>query len=248
MDLDDPKTSIAHRDLIKDKVFLKRLYEDNYKFIVKELKAAPESIQIELGSGGGFLHEIAPHILPTDVVPIPGLEAVFSADAIPFADQSLSGICMMDVFHHLSNVELFLEEVERCLCENGRLVMIEPANTPWSRFVFQNFHHEPFDPTSSNWRIGEGGRLSHANGALPWIVFVRDRKRFEKLYPTLKIELIENFCPFRYLLSGGVSIRQLVPSWSYSWFHSLERFLGPLQGKLGMFMKVVVSKRSGEAK
>ena len=89
--------------------------------------------------------------------------------------------------------------------------MIEPWVTPWSRFVYTNFHHEPFEPTSPSWELDPGRPLSAANGALPWIVFERDRQMFDRQFPTLHIVSLDPLMPLRYLLSGGVSIRSAVP-------------------------------------
>ena len=58
------------------------------------------------------------------------------------------------------------------------------------------------------------GPLSCANDALPWIIFVRDRVTFEREFPHWHIELVKPIMPFRYLLSGGVSLRSLNPSLS----------------------------------
>ena len=88
--------------------------------------------------------------------------------------------------------------------------MVEPWVTPWSRFVFGKLHHEPFLPAAS-WRFAASGPLSGANGALPWIVLCRDRERFVSLCPDWEIEPPKLMLPLRYLLSGGVSLRSLVP-------------------------------------
>ena len=39
----------------------------------------------------------------------------------------------------------FLVELERCLKPGGKIVMIEPANTRFSRLIFRRFHHEMFE-------------------------------------------------------------------------------------------------------
>jgi hypothetical protein len=85
--------------------------------------------------------------------------------------------------------------------------MIEPGNTVWRRFVYQNFHHETFDP-KVGWVFESKGPLSTANGAIPWIVFHRDRAMFLEQYPDFKIIKTQFHTPFRYLLSGGFTLRQ----------------------------------------
>ena len=120
--------------------------------------------------------------------------------------------------------------------------MIEPANTRFSRLIFRRFHHEMFDP-SADWSFKSTGPLSSANGALPWIVFVRDRRRFEEQFESLAVHRIECDTPFRYLLSGGLSCRQLLTTFSYRSVFQVERLTSGLHGHVGMLQTIVVQKR-----
>ena len=119
--------------------------------------------------------------------------------------------------------------------------MTEPANTLWGRFIFQNFHHEPFVP-SAGWRFEAAGPMSSANIALPWIVFCRDRERFQARFPSLRIRRVRPYMPLRYIISGGVSIRQLLPSAAYPLVEGVELLLNPLHGMLGMFYDIEIEK------
>ena len=148
---------------------------------------------------------------------------------------------MIDVLHHVSDAAAFFKEVTRCLKPGGKVVMIEPANTPWSRFIHRNFHHERFD-TTAGWALAGAGPFSGANLALAWIIFYRDRQKFEREFPALKITGLENHTPLRYLVSGGLSFRQLLPSFTYNAVKGLENLLKPLNGRLGMFLTVRLEK------
>ena len=141
---------------------------------------------------------------------------------MPFENNYLDGILMIDVFHHIQRVELFLNEVQRTLKPNGILVMSEPWYCNWSKFIYSNFHHEPFE-IESGWNIPALGPLSGANGALPWIVFQRDLELFKSKFPELSIRTIEYHTPLRYLLSGGVSHKQFVPDWIFDCFKYLDK-------------------------
>jgi hypothetical protein len=121
--------------------------------------------------------------------------------------------------------------------------MIEPWPTTWSRFVYGHLHHEPFDPSIRDWRLPPGGPLSGANGALPWIVLRRDRDRFDAGWPELTVDHLTPIMPFRYLISGGVSLRALMPSWTTGLWRGAERLLEPVSDVLGMFVFAVVRKR-----
>ena len=48
--------------------------------------------------------------------------------------------------------------------------------------------------------------------------------------------------PFRYLLSGGVSLRSLVPGWSFALWRNLENLLRPWMKSLAMFALIVLVK------
>ena len=120
--------------------------------------------------------------------------------------------------------------------------MVEPWVTPWSRLIYGSLHHEPFDPDASTW-IGTPGRpLSEANGALPWIVFERDRKKFTSDFPGLRLHSIRPIMPLRYLLSGGVSIRQLMPDWTYRFWSRIDRRLVRISTATAMFAVIVVRR------
>jgi len=151
---------------------------------------------------------------------------------------------MTDVMHHIPEPQAFLAEARRILKPGGRIVMIEPWVSAWSRFVYTRFHSEPFRPEASSWSFPSTGPLSGANGALPWIVFARDRRRFEREFPELRIARIRPIMPLRYIASGGFSIRQLVPSWSFPAFRAFERILSPLMPLAAMFA-VIVLEREG---
>jgi SAM-dependent methyltransferase len=167
----------------------------------------------------------------------------FSALDMPFADGDLAGLYMLDVFHHIPDVRRFLEEAARCLAPGGKVVMLEPANTLWGRFIYRNFHHEPFEPAATQWSLPAGGPMSMANGALPWIVFVRDRDELKVAVPDLTIRSVQYCYPFRYLISGGVSMRQLLPGFAGPLVRFVDAtLLAPLGPLMGMFMRIVLVK------
>lgn len=244
IDANSKEITEVHGNLIRSKALLKKFYEEQYDFFLSELKNIPAGILLELGSGGGFLKERLPSVVTSDVVPLNSVDRVMCATQLNFLNESLSAILMLNVFHHISDVNLFLAEANRCLLPGGKIVMVEPANSLWSRLIFRNFHHEDFDPCKESWDISGDGRMSGANGALPWIVFCRDLERFNEKFPELCVSSCYNVSPFLYLLSGGVSVRQLCPGSAYPLVHKLETFLSPFARFIGLFMRIVVTKRT----
>ena len=240
--LDDPATSLLHGRIIRQKAFLTKTYRSFYR--VFQRAAEPEiagKTLVELGSGGGFIKDVIPNAITSDVMELPNVDRVFSAMEMPFADESVDAFFMIDVLHHISDTRVFLRQAQRCLKANGKIIMIEPANTLWARFVYTHFHHEGFDP-AGRWGLEGTGPLSSANGAIPWIVFCRDRKMFESELPNLRIQQVRSHTPLRYLLSGGLSLRQLLPGFAYPVIRGLEILLWPLNGVLGMFLTIELQK------
>jgi len=240
--LDDPMATILHGQIIRRKRFLFRVYRDFYTRLANGLEAVGRgSTVVELGSGGGSIKDVIPAAVTSDILDVPDVDVRFSAERMPFGAESVDAFLMINVFHHVKEPRAFLHELERSLKPRGRILMIEPANTVWGRFVSTRFHHEEFDATAG-WRIEGDGPLSQANGALPWIVFSRDRPIFEREFPNLAITRFEPHTPLKYLVSGGLSIRQLLPGACYPVVDGLERMLRPCNRWLGMFYYVALSK------
>lgn len=232
---------MLRRQIIRTKPFLRRIYEEWYALVLESLPPGPGPV-LELGSGAGFLGEIAPGVISSELFVCPGIRLVADAQRLPAATASLRAIAMVDVFHHLPDCGLFLREAARCTRPGGALVAIEPWVSWWSRFVYGRLHHEPFLPETTEWKFPASGPLSGANGALPWIVFERDRLVFEAAYPQWRIEQVRPIMPFRYLLSGGVGSRASAPAWTYRLAIALERLAELATGNVAMFAHVVLTR------
>jgi len=239
--LDDPETTIKHKEIILSKIFLKKIYEKWYSDFINIAKQLPQGKLVEIGSGGGFLKDLMPSLITSDIMPFNHCDMVLSAEEMPFSENELSGIFMLNVFHHIPKPYLFLKEAERTLNTGGKIVMIEPANSWFGQWIYKTFHHEPFD-VKGGWEIQSTGPLSGSNQALPYIYFERDRKKFEKEFPKLKILSIKYHTPIMYLLSGGVSRKSFVPEVTFSFWSFIEKILNPLSRQLGMFQTIEIVK------
>lgn len=241
LDLDSPETTIKRKNIIHKKKFLFFLYSDFYKKFLQVTERVKGKNLVEIGSGAGFLKDIIPDVILSDTFKLPWLNLVFSAEAIPFKDKSISEFFMLDVLHHIPNPESFFHEAFRCLKPGGRIVMIEPYMSIFGRFIFKYFHYEPCKETDS-WNIPKEGPLSGANSALPYIIFKRDRDKFEKKFPQLKIIRITPHTPLLYLLSGGLTMRALVPDFTYKFFKVIEFCLKPISNYFSMFCTIMLEK------
>lgn len=238
--LDSKNSLLEDRRLIREKKFLNHIYKDFY-MIFKKTKV-PEGKLVEIGSGAGFIKQVMPSIITSDVLKGPDIDEVFFAEKMPFKNSSIAAFFMINVLHHIKDPEKAFIEMARCLKKGGKIIMIEPLNSIWGYFVYKFLHYEHFDPRAS-WKVKGRGRMSDSNTALPWIIFIRDRKIFEQKFPNLKIRRVEGHSPFRYLLSGGLTKPQFTPTFTYSAVKFVEdKLLSPFGNLIGMFVTIELEK------
>ena len=240
-DLDDPNASLAHRDIILKKPFLKRLYNDWYLIFIIKSKEIKNGKYLEIGSGGGFLKDVFPEVITSDILTLPNVDLIFTAEEIPFKENELASIVMLNVFHHIPKPHLFLKEAQRTLIKGGKIIMTEPANSALARFIYKRFHHEPFDEKGQR-EIKAGNPLSNSNQALPYIYFERDLDLFKKDFPSLKINSINYHSPFSYIISGGVSRSAMLPFFMYNFVKGIEWLFSPFYKQIGLFCTIEIEK------
>jgi SAM-dependent methyltransferase len=241
MDIDDPRTTELRRRVVREKAFLRRIYEEWYGEIAALVPDGPGQV-LELGSGPGFLEEYLPGLITSEILYCDGVRVVLDAGALPFREGSLRAIVLVDVLHHLREPRRFLGEAARAVRPGGALVLHEPWVSAWSRFVYRWLHYEPFDDRGG-WECEGAGPLSRANNALPWILFERDRAAFERELPQWRVDRIEPGMPFRYLVSGGVTMRDLMPGAAFGAWRWLERRLRPWMKSWAMFAIIRLVRR-----
>jgi SAM-dependent methyltransferase len=242
LSLDDPKTTVLRRQIIRQKHFLYQIYLEWYGLIKNTLPATGQVL--EIGSGAGFIKSLMPQVITSEMFEISDVDLVTDACNLPIPNASLDAIVMTDVLHHIPNVSQFFNEAIRCLRPNGKIVMIEPWHTPWSRFIYTYLHSEPFEP-DAGWEIPSAGPLSGANGALPWILFRRDKALFESRYPNLHIKSITPLMPLSYMLSGGVSLRGSLPGWLYPVVRLFEKNSPEKKWAMFALIELEFTKSSG---
>jgi SAM-dependent methyltransferase len=240
--LDSPEMTLRRRELLEHNACARFSFDRWYRELAEIAAAAPEGLRVELGSGGGFLDQYIEGLIKTDVVELPFIDKVSQAERLPFPDSSTGALVMVNVLHHVGDVDAFLREAVRVLVPGGVVAMIEPYVSDFSRFIYRYVHHEPFDPDAADWRLPPGGRLTGGNAALPWIVFVRDRARFARDYPALRVEPLHIHSPLSHLLSGGVTTRPLAPLWAVRTLVWTEARMPWAMPRLGAFCTVTVRR------
>ena len=242
LSIDDPRTTERRRAVIRNNRFLWRVYDEWYRSVASCIPAGPGGV-LEIGSGAGFLSEYVPNLISSEVFPCSNVRVVLDARSLPFSTGSLKAIAMVDVLHHIPDNRAFLAEAQRCLRSGGSVAMVEPWVSAWSRLIYTHLHHEPFEPDAKDWSFPKTGPLSGANGALPWIIFQRDRDQVEAQFLDLEIRSVRPFMPFRYVVSGGVSMRQLMPEATFPLWRGLENWLCRWPNYWPMFALIHLRRR-----
>jgi SAM-dependent methyltransferase len=243
VDLDSAEATAVHARVINQKSFLRRLYQhyyDHYEAAVA--RAASGGIVLEVGAGSGFYHRVRPSVVSIDLRPGADVDIIGSALALPLRDESASAVLLLNVLHHLSDPARFFRECERILKPAGRVCLIEPCAGPLSRRIIRPLHHEPWDE-EGGWTLPASGPLTGANMALPSIIFMRDRKRYDAEFPHLPIDRVRFHTITLYLLSGGVSMRSFAPGVLFRPVLALERLVSPAGSLLASMMTVELVKR-----
>jgi SAM-dependent methyltransferase len=240
LNIDDPRTTALRNQIIAEKPFLKKIYKEWHNAVADCVPLGDGPV-LEIGAGAGDMTSYIDDLVKSEIFPCPNIDIVLNGCKLPFADEFFRGIVLVNVLHHIPDCRAFFMEAERCVQPNGVLVMIEPWVSSWSRRIYSR-HHEPFDPDATTWEFPSTGPLSGTNQALPWIVFERDRDRFEKEYPSWRIEKVELGMPFRYLISGGMTWRSLMPNWTFTAWKNFELLLNPVMDKLAMFALIKLTR------
>jgi len=240
----------AQRIMVKAKPLIHRCYNLWYSRLLADADSVPPAFRdrmiVELGSGSSYIKELRPEVVTSDVEP--GMaEMVIDGRELPFPDQSVRALLLTHVFHHIPDVSRFLHEASRVLVPGGVISMVDETHTPFARFFFGKIHPEPYNDRSPTWSFPEGHTMLDSNQALTWIVFDRDRDRFAREFPGLKLEQRCYLPWFSYLMSGGVNLRTFFPAFLTPAIGAADRFLKPLDRFFAIHWHLTIRKEGGSA-
>lgn len=247
--VDDHALLDIHGDILREKRLLRSTFETFYRDMAAlcDRFLAVEGQEIELGTGTGFFKKLRPALITSDIRKGSNIDLVLDAQKMALADNSARCLYAINVFHHLPDPELFFSELARVLRPGGGCILIEPHGGFMSALLHRHLHREEhFDPTASEWRTTEiCGPLSGANQAMAHIIFSRDLARFEATHGKM-LELVYRgyeLNALRYLLSGGLSYRRILPASMERPLILIEKLLSPLARYWSLHEVIVLRKR-----
>ena len=216
------------------------LYKEWYEFILNQLSDS-DGINLELGCGASFINEIIKNVKKSDVFFNANTDLKIDAMEVGLKfENKISNLILVNVFHHISNPELFLRSAEKSLLKGGRIIMVEPSNNIWSRLVYKLVGHERFDTEQITWKFESNDPLIDSNQALSWIIFKRDYKKFKKLFPEFSILKRKSIMPFSYLMSGGHTYNTKVGKIFIKIIRKIERIF--FDNQFGIFDLICIEK------
>jgi SAM-dependent methyltransferase len=246
MDVDGLNRLELHRKMLERKRMLREVFtEFHHLFRMLDSRfLSGKGIEVELGAGVSPMRDSYPEVLATDIVEAPYLDQAINAEAMDFTDQSVRTIYGQNCFHHFPHPDKFLSELDRVLVPGGGAILLEPYYGPVATFLFKRlFHTEGFDKNYPSWETPVTGPMNGANQALSYIVFIRDLKDYERKYPSLRVvhqEPVGNY--LKYLLSGGLNFRQLLPDSFTAFVGLLEKLISPLNKWIALHHIIVIHK------
>lgn len=220
-----------HRRVWSAKPVLQRIYRE--QFYCRILAArAPGQRTLEIGSGPGLIADIEPSVIRSDILHSPWIHLSVDAHHLPFATDSLDNVIGLDVLHHFSQPLAAIKEITRSLRPGGKLILVEPWITPFSRIVYTHFHQEDCDLSAEPWIVDNEPDIQKqafdGNAAIPYLLVTRAQQQSRILIPELLLDSVKPFSSLTYLFSFGFKPVNMMPMFLYPFAYALERVTQPL--------------------
>lgn len=247
--VDGPERLTAHRAVLARKRMIREVFREFHNtFAALDARfLRGEGATIELGAGVYPVRESLQGVMATDVMDAPHLDRTLDACDLDLPDASVHAFYLQNVFHHFPRPRDFFRELERTLVPGGGAIFIEPADGPVASLLYPRlFSSEGFDKNAPAWESRVEGPMSGANQALCHLVFDRDFQCFQAEFPSLEVvhrDVLGNY--MRYLVSGGLNFRALLPDRASGVLRRLETWLWPMRGVTGLHRVIVLRKRDG---
>jgi SAM-dependent methyltransferase len=203
----------------------------------------------EIGAGVIPLSSLSERVISSDLVHNTNLDLQFNAESMPFGSESLNAIIGQNVFHHFTNYQKVLTEMQRVLVPGGVIVLLEPSFNWISKIIYPRlFSFEGFDLKADPMCIllNKDSEVV-PNQALSWIVFNRELKNFENEFPKLEIvERLQLPNGIRYLGTVCLNFKQILPTCVLGVLRKFEKIsmFSPLLRRFALHWVVVIRMKS----
>ena len=237
-----------HRQIMSERKYMQDISKEFYQTIIKldEKYFNGNGLRLEIGAGSSFFSTLYPEVISSDIKTGPFTEKVVDALAMPYDNNSLRAVYGINCFHHFDEPERFFRELIRVLQAGGGCILIDP----YYGFVANKFYQaltdsETFDKKMVGWNSNITGAMQGANQALSYIVFKRDIAIFKKLFPELELIYTRPFNNYlRYLISGGLNFKPLLPYYFRNILKIKECLLIPFNNSLALHHVIVIRKKN----
>jgi SAM-dependent methyltransferase len=248
VDYDSDDLITIHRQILMEKEIMRDVFAEFYDLCIaldKKFFSSATEKRVEIGAGVSFFKDRHPYIISSDIKHAPHLDMVVDAQQMEFPKNSVRAFYGINCFHHFPDPQLFFNELSRTLTPGGGCVLIDPYHG-WvaSRFYKKLFDTESFDKDQKEWTNKGAGVMVGANQALSYIVFCRDVGKFHHMFPELTViyqHPLDNY--IRYLLSGGLNFRALVPAFLSPVIRIIEILISPLNRFFALHQVIVIRKK-----
>jgi len=235
-----------HQYIWNKKKILRVVYEEWFERIIAEIQPGKT---LELGCGPGLFQKYFDVTIRSDIIHSPWIDCALDATRLPFRDDSLTTIVMIDVFHHLSIPINFFQEATRVLQNKGKIIIFDVQVTAFSYFIYRYLHHEPLimkcDPLHPLANLS-GNEPFDSNQAITTLLFGKHFGTFKNKFPDLRLVKKEYVFSLLYLLSGGFEHKQLIHEKFIPLIRLLDRMLKPLVRLIGLRNLIVLEKRDDQ--
>ena len=233
IDVDSKKRINVHRKILETKPIIKNVFQEVHKLFINldENYLSGDGKKIELGAGAYPIKETYSEVISTDIVDGDNIDQVIDAMNMDLKPNSVRVFFGQNVFHHFSDPKKFFTEIDRVLETGGGAILLEPYYGLISSLIYPHISAtEAFDKKQLDWKGNHTGPMKGANQALSYIVFKRDKDKFLNDFPNLEIKYHKTTNNYmRYLLSGGLNFKQLIPNFMERPIQLLEYLLKPFQ-------------------
>lgn len=215
----------------QDDLFLVELIKEALTEAEDSSQTSQNGRCLELGGAGGLTKQLRHSWFISDVRSCSGVDAVFSACAMPLVDNSIDLIFAQDVFHHIPDLNAFSLEIHRVLKPGGSIFFREPYWGPLAQILWRFFHPEDF----SIKRLQISNEFSHSmdgNQALAYALLRKKRTDILDIFEGFEIKEFGPRLGIAFLMSGGSTFTTAIPR---PFLLLLHRFEKTIPGWLKIF-------------